>query len=361
MKDTVKQVVDALDAKAEQIEEGLKARFLEFEQNNLTKMTGTHHSAPSSPGILVAKSERLGQLRDGQKHTGRMSLGDVSLKTLTSIQGSTESPEAGIDVVPGEIPGLAGIGRRPLSLLDMIPRNPTSSNAVRFTRVNNFSNAAAAQSGEGTTKGEQALDVETKEAQIATIAVFQKVSRQVLDDVGWLQSSLNNLFSYTLRAKLEAELIAGNGTGFNISGFTQEGQAVGGSSGTAAPDQIGEAIASMQSDGYPVDYLVVNPSDFQSWRAERNTDDLYVSGSWAQPNPPVLWNVPAILSPSVSSGTVILANGASHAMLDRQDAAVEMFEQADDNVERNLITIRAELRAGLAVMDQAGVRVLSIV
>jgi len=362
---TLTAVENALTKHADAVSEkfeGLQAKFQEFEQNALTGITGKHYGAPRTPGDVVAKSDRLVQLREGQKTTGRISLDGLNVKTLTSIQGSTDSPQAGIDVIPGEVPGLHGIGRRPLSLLDVIPRFQASGNAVRYTRVNNFSNAAATQAGEGATKAEQTLDVESKEAQIATIAVIQKVSRQVLDDVGWLQGALNNLFGYNLRAKLEAELIAGNGSGFNISGFTTEGQAVGGSTGLEQPDQIGEAIASMQSDGYPVDYLIVNPSDFQTWRAERSSsDNIYVSGSWAQPNPPVLWNVPAILSPSVSAGTVVLANGGSHAMLDRQDATVEMFEQDGSNVQENLITIRAELRAGLAVMDQAGVRVLSLV
>ena len=362
MNDVVKEVVSALDAKAEQIEEGLKARFLEFEQNNLTKMTGGHYSAPVSPGALITRSDRLAQLRDGQKTTGRISLDGQSIKSLTSLQGSTASPEEGVNVIPGEVAGLFGIGRRMLTLLDVIPRVETGSNSVRYTRVNNFTNAAATQAGEGATKAEQNLEVQSLESHIATIAVIQRVSRQVMDDVGWLQGSLNNLFQYNLRAKLEAELIAGSGSGFNISGLIEEGQAISGSSGVEPPDQIGTAIAAMQSDGYAVDYLIVNPSDFQEWRSERSdTDNLYVSGSWAQPNPPVLWNVPAILSPSVSSGSVVLANNASHAMLDRQDPTVEMFEADSDNVERNLITIRAELRAGLAVMDQAGVRVLSII
>src|SRR5690554_4607377 len=118
----VEEVVDALDAKATQLQEGLDAKFREFEQNNLTKMTGTHYSAPTSPGILVTKSERLGQLRDGQKTTGRISLDGLNVKSLTSLQGSTESPQAGIDVVPSEVGGLFGIGRRNLSLLDLIPR-----------------------------------------------------------------------------------------------------------------------------------------------------------------------------------------------------------------------------------------------
>ncbi|NEZ03774.1 phage major capsid protein [Wenzhouxiangella sp. XN201] len=361
----IKAVETSLDDAVNRYEDrldGLDAKFQEFEQNALTKVTGKHYGAPRTPGDIVSKSERLAQLKDGQKTTGRITLDDFNVKTLTSLQGSTASPEAGIDVIPSEAAGLFGIGRRNLSLLDVIPRVATASNAVRYTRVNNFSNAAAVQAGEGATKAEQTLDVESKEAQIATVAVIQKVSRQVMDDVGWLQGALNNLFQYTLRAKLEAELIAGNGSGFNISGFTQEGQAVGGSSGLEHPDQIGDAIADMQSDGYPVDYLIVNPSDFQTWRRERSSsDNLYVSGSWAQPNPPVLWNVPAILSPSISSGSVVLANNGAHALLDRQAPTVEMFEQDGTNVEENLISIRAELRAGLAVMDQAGVRVLSLV
>ena len=340
----------------------LAAKFQEFEQNALTSIKGYGSGAPRSPGSIIVAHERIQGLRDGIKHTGRVSLGELNVKALTSEQGSTASPAEGVDVLPSQASGLWGVGRRPLRLLDVIPRIQTSSNSVRYTKLTGFSNSAAVQSGEGAAKAEQTLTPETVDAPIATVAVFTKVSKQVLEDAPFLEAALNNLFRFNLLDRLEAQLIAGDGTGFNISGLETEGKAITGSSGVAQPDQIGTAISDMQSDGYPVSYLVVNPGDFQTWRAERSSsDNLYVSGSWAQPNPPVLWNTPAVLSPSLASGKVILASNQSHAMLDRQDVAIEIFEQDQDNIQKNLLTLRAELRAGLAVMDGEAVRTLTLV
>ena len=356
----VAAVDKSLEEKATELQEGFTAQLREFEQHHLTAMKGG--GAPRTPGAMITGSERFGLLRQGHKSTGRMSLDGLNVKTLTSLQGSTDSPAEGVDVLPSQAAGLWGVGRRSLRLLDIIPRVPTASNSVRYTRLANFSNSAAAQAGEGATKATQTLEPVTVDAPIQTIAVIQKISKQLMDDEPFMRSALDSLFRYNLLDALEAQLIDGNGSGFNLSGMVTEGQAISGSSGVDQPDQVGAAIATMQSDGYPVDYIVVNPSDFQDWRAERSaSDNLYVSGSWSQPAPPVMWNVNAVLSPSVSSGTVVLANNASHAMLDRQDATIEIFEQDDTNVQSNLLTLRAELRAGLAVMDPAGVRTLTLV
>ena len=277
------------------------------------------------------------------------------------MQGSTESPQEGVNVIPSQAAGLWGVGRRPLRLLDVIPRIPTNSNAVRYTRLTGFSNSAAAQAGEGGTKPTQTLTPQSVDAPIQTIAVISKMSKQVLDDAPFLESALDSLFRFNLADRLEEQLIAGDGTGNNLDGFESAGTAISGSSGVEAPDQVGAAVAAMMADGYSPSYLLVNPNDFQGWRAERATGGEYVSGSWAQPNPPVMWGVPAVLSPSVTSGTVVLAHNPSHALLDRQDPAVEIFEQNENDVTTNMLTLRAELRAGIAIMDPQGVRVLSLV
>jgi len=341
--------------------EGLAAKFQEFEQNALTGLHGMSYSAPSTPGSIIVRSERVQALRDGMKHSGRIGLGELSCKDLTSLQGSTTSPAEGVNVVPSEAAGLWGVGRRPLRLLDLIPRIATSSNSVRYTRLTGFSNAAAVQAGEGAVKATQTLTPSTIDAPIQTIAVTSKMSKQVLDDTPFLESALDSLFRFNLLDRLEAQIVAGDGTGSNLDGFESAGTAISGPSGEAQPDQVGDAIATMIAAGYAPDYLLVNPNDFQGWRAQRSTTNEYIAGHWSNPNPPVMWGIPAVLSPSVTSGKVVLAHNASHALLDRQDPAVEIFETNSDDVETNMLTLRAELRAGIAIMDPQGVRVLSLV
>lgn len=341
--------------------EGLEAKFLDFEQNALTGMRGASTASTRSNIInTVMKSDGFTAAK-AKRDSGSIELPGVSIKALTSEQGSADSPQAGIGVLANEAAGLFGWAQRPVRLLDVMPRILVDSNGIQYTRLTGFSNAAAAQAGEGVAKAEQTLTPTLVRSEVSTIAVFQVVSRQVLDDAAWLQAELDRLMRFNLMDKLEADLINGDGSNFSIEGLDALATAVSGSSGLEAPDQVGAMLAAAASAGYEASFVIVNPSDFQAWRAERSTtDNLYVSGSWAQPNPPVLWGVPAILSASQTSGEVLAVNGRSVAMLDRQAPTVEMFAQDSDNVQKNLITIRAELRAGLAVFDPAGVRKLTI-
>jgi len=57
----------------------------------------------------------------------------------------------------------------------------------------------------------------------------------------------------------------------------------------------------------------------------------------------------------VPQGKFIIVDSAAMTLLVRSGATVEMFEQDDTNVQSNLVTVRAELRAALCVFTPAGV------
>ena len=359
-----KAVTTSLDEAVERYQgelHSMKSRIQDLETNTLAVSTnGQMQTAKSNIARLVTKSDGFSAAKAG-RHSGVIELGSLSIKALTSEQFSPDSPQSGISVLPQEAGMLAGWAARPVSLLDVMRRIQVSSNTLQWTKLAAFSNAAASQAGEGVAKAEQNLSPELVRAEVSTIAVFHRASRQVLDDAAWLGSELERLLRFNLMDELERQLIAGDGSSFTINGLDNQATAVTGSSGLEAPDQIGAALATMASDGYPAAFVIANPSDFQSWRSERATGGEYVSGSWSQPNPPVLWGVPVVQSASQQSGEVIMVNGQSAAIMDRMSPTLEMFPADQDNVVKNLITFRAELRAGCAVFDAAGVRKLAIV
>jgi HK97 family phage major capsid protein len=58
-----------------------------------------------------------------------------------------------------------------------------------------------------------ALTFEAVDAPVRTIAHFIRASRQVLDDAAALQSYIDTRMRHGVRQRLEAQIIAGNGTG----------------------------------------------------------------------------------------------------------------------------------------------------
>ena len=70
----------------------------------------------------------------------------------------------------------------------------------------------------------------------------------------------------------------------------------------------------------------------------------------------LLWGVPVIKSNNVPAGTIYCKSRMADQFFTRQDIVVEMFEQDSDNVQKNLVTVRAESRGALAVYAPAAIR-----
>ena len=80
---TINAVENALQKHAEKTDheiQGLAARFQAIRKNALTTVKGFAPSAPRSPGSIIVAHERVQALRDGVKHSGRVSLGELNCK-----------------------------------------------------------------------------------------------------------------------------------------------------------------------------------------------------------------------------------------------------------------------------------------
>jgi len=63
-----------------------------------------------------------------------------------------------------------------------------------------------------------------------------------------------------------------------------------------------------------------------------------------------------VASNAVPQGTLICASMDAMMLRMRQGVVVEMFEQDSDNVQKNLITVRAELRAAAEFYRPAAIQ-----
>lgn len=356
------QVNDRLGPVEQRLME-MHARVLDMQQKgtghgggalSLSGRTGLAHKLASDSGWQA--------LIGGQKSSGRITLSAgiaeaLETKGTVSAQYQAESTDGVISVQPHRVPGLFGYGYRALRLLDVLPRLVVTSNTVTHVRLNGYQNAAAVQAGEGQPKAEAAVDSELIVANIATISHILPVSRQVLQDEPGLAQSLNRLLGHGCQDKLEAELINGQGGQFDIEGFIEAGTLFSGNA-TNFADEIGAALAAMEGDGYSAGFVLVHPGDWHRMRSER-TSDGYIAGGWAMPAAPSIWNTPVIATRSVPVGSAVLVDTAHVALLDRQQVTVEASESDGDNFRRNMVSIRAELRAGLMVGDAAAVRIVA--
>lgn len=331
----------------------IKARLQEAEQKldrrgapaDLSASAGLSSNAVAD---LFTSSDQFGLLTKGAPSTGRVTLGEIGIKTLVNV-GRGQTGDTGYDVPAQRAPGLFGIAQRRLTLLDVLPSLPVTSGTFEYLSIEGYSNAAAYQIKEGDLKAEASVAPALEQAQIATIAHWIKASTQILDDAPALSQQIGNLLRYGLLQKLETAIVSGAGGTGEIKGLLQYATAFV-PVGTPVPaDALGQATTHLSAEGWQAGLIVLNPADWFTIASAATTQGEYIIGSPRDPSPLSLWGTPVVTTPSLAAGTALVLDPAQVAVLDRQQPTLLASRDDGDNFRRNLVTILAEMRAGLAV------------
>ncbi|OOW01353.1 phage capsid protein [Pseudomonas sp. MF6396] len=343
--------------------QGLKDRLQDLEQKSARRGAPSGYGGGDDAIVKMAdaftKSGQFEALKSGSPTTGRVTVENVAIKSLTNA-GQGVAGSTSYSATAQRQPGLYNDPRRDLSLLDYLPSLPASSATFEYMQIKDYTNNATEQEEEGQQKAQTSIDAELETANIATVAHWTRASKQVLDDTPALGQQIGNLLNYGLLEKLESRLIAGPGGKGKIKGLI--GYAVPHVVvGTLKPvDAIGQAVTAMKTSGWQARLIIMNPDDWFSISSERDADGQYVLGSPRDPAPPVLWGVPVITSGSMPAGTVLLLDTTQVAMLDREQPTLMLSREDGNNFTSNLVTLLAELRAGLAVFSTGAVRSVDI-
>jgi HK97 family phage major capsid protein len=376
----IKRLDDKIEAKLKEVEEQRvkDGDILKSTSEALKALTEQHKSLSDALTELAQKGikhEDKPQLKSiGQEFIesdafksykdGGMTKARVEIKN--TILGEAGSPQNPVDtIVPGDrLAGIVPGAFRSLRLLDVLPFGITTSNNVQYTRELSWTNDAA-ETKEGAAKPESDSTFELVDAPVRTIAHFIKVSKQVLDDAPMLGSYIDRRLRHGVQNRLQTQIINGNGTSPNLSGLLDSGNftSLTAATGDNKFDFANKAKYKVEEAEYDPDVYLINPQDWGAMeRIKRGTDnDGYVGGDGgtiAYVNnglQSVLWGLPVIASNAVPQGTLVCMSLTAVMGWQRQGVVVEVFEQDGDNVQKNLLTVRAEMRAAFTVFTPAAV------
>jgi HK97 family phage major capsid protein len=255
------------------------------------------------------------------------------------------------------------IAQQELRIRDIIgKRTLTTGNMYMWIRQTARTNAASPQV-EASPKAESTYTWDTQSGTIKTIAHFTNVSRQALDDVPWLRSEIDSELRYGLLLKEEAEILAGSGTGEHLNGIITQATAYASAtynvSGDTKIDKLRHAKLQCRLQGlatYAPDAYVLNPRDLHDLELIKTEEGgankgLYIVGDpKTGPVVKLLWGLPVVESDSIAYQTFLIGNFATGAtLIDRMLATLEISFEHDVNFTKNVATILAEERVGLAV------------
>jgi hypothetical protein len=336
----------------------LTGRFNDLEQKFADigqRPTILHGQGIANPFATDGFKQRLNMISEGHKSTGGIHLPGVGIKGVKALTTLPAGGTTGFPSVAQRGPTLSPVVA-PLTLVDVLPSIPVSSDTFEFVQLTR-TNSAAVQQNEGDQKAESEVDATLETAKIATIAHWTQASRQVLSDNAQLTTLLSNILGIDVTAKYEGLLLNGNGTTDKIHGLIPQATTFVHSK-THAPDRISECLASMWASGYVGSVVVMNPLDWSDFETERADvgDGQYVAGGWANPAAPSGWRTPVARAAGLAQGTALVIDQRFVYLLDREQVTTAVSSEDRDNFIKNLLTLLAEMRGGLAVYDTAAVQ-----
>ncbi len=253
-------------------------------------------------------------------------------------------------------PGVLAGATRPLTIEGLFPSIPVATNAFEYVAESGFVNGAAFVA-EGAQKPFGSVDFELKTGTIKTIAHMARVSKQLLADAAALAAYINQRMVYGVDLAVEDELVTGDGTGQHLGGilatgnYTAHGQSLTtlGSDATLF-DLILAAKTQVEAAFFRPNCILLNPTNWSKMQMTKNKSGDYYLGHPASVAPKTLWGLPVWTTPAIPVDKFLVGDFTQAATLwTRQGMVVEAFEQDVDNVQKNLVTIRAERRLGFGV------------
>ena len=335
--DDTKNALDNLGEKQREVAD----RLLALEQAG---HVGGSTETAASVGKQYVESSAYKNFQAGNTQKARF---EVQNNTLTGSD-TTVAPDRKPGIVPGDF--------HFLTLEDVFPSVPTSSNAIEFTKEASFTNSAA-EAAEAAEKGESALTWSLVNMPVSTVAHWIKISRQLAMDSAALASYVNQRMIYGVNRRVETQLGAGNGTAPNISGildtgnYTAHGYAAANLGTLKKVNLVTKIIGQLWAVGAVPDAILMNPADWAQIQVD--IVDSAVSAArvdFSNPMAPRLNGIPVIQSNGITADTVVVgAFRQAGTIYNREGVVVEMSDSDDDNFTKNLITIRAERRLALTI------------
>ncbi len=309
---------------------------------------------------MVAPS---GVIIDGQKigNSTPLIIKGEELKTL--LTGTTTwSPRS--DTSASALVGLdqrglldGGVYRRPLRIVDLIPRFTTNSDTIEYVRVTGFTNSAApvaeatATGGSSGVKPESGHTFEVIHDRVKTIAHWEPITRRALADAGQVRGLIDADLRYGIQEEVEDQVVSGSGAGENFTGVLNVSGRLNQAFDTDILTTSRKAITNLLLNGRErATGWVINPNDWEDFELLTDNEDRYY---WQGPTVmgmEQLWGLPVVQSEGTPETDAVLGNWQKARIYDAEQTNIYVSDSHADFFIRNLLAILAEARLAFAVI-----------
>jgi HK97 family phage major capsid protein len=341
---------------------GAKAKMAELgdRMDSIEVRAARGGQGPHTPFTAGSQFVRDEMVQEFLKQAAGGSRGRIGVEVKAIISSlTTDANGSAGDLLTPDRDAIYIPQQRRLVVRDLLPVVQISSGAVEVVKRTGFTNAAATVA-EGGTKPQSELKYDKDTVTARTIAHWVLASRQILEDIPQLQGLIDTDLRYGLAFVEDVQLLSGSGAGEDLNGiytqataFTQAASGLGMMSAATKLDVIGAALLQNALANEPATGIVLHPSDWTDMRLLKDTEGRYLMGPPGADVVPRLFGLPVVATPAMTVDKFLVGNFQAATLYDRWQARVEVSTEDSDNFRKNLVTVLAEERIGLAVKNTA--------
>jgi HK97 family phage major capsid protein len=322
-------------------------------------------NAPKKGGATMPTQARtLGEhfvetlKRDGHQKSFHV-VAEPFARAYNDVQGTPSTsgvPQATQAITTFDTNVVEGV-RESMGVLNLIGREVVEGNTLVFFTEGAMEGTIATSINEGATKSQiHFADSTATTVTLEKVAAFIKESDEYIDDYKYLASAINGRLLYELNLVRQGKVITGL---LGTSGI----QTIGGTTpvtrkATDIADEIANAIAdTLTYSGRAANAIIMTPTLWKLLRIGKDNENRYYGGGYfAALRGENIWNLPIVLSNQLTADHVVVGAFDTCASLVTKAAGVtvEATNTDIDDFQKNLMTVRAEVREKLAVRRPAG-------
>ena len=261
---------------------------------------------------------------------------------------------------PTRLPTVDLTYQRPLTLLDLISTGSITGNSFDYVQITSVARNAGIVKDEilptdpaSALKPLSDLSTNLATGKVFTYADGYTVTNELLADAGAFASYLNGQLVYNIRSVIENYLVNGTGasgqpTGIlHTTGVQQIANA--GADPVQIPVSIRKAITALDQVGAQITGIVLNPADAEQLDIMQDGVQRFYGNGPFGAGPRTLWGRPYVTTQAIPEGTALVGDLSTINVLEREALSVVAFNQHADYARRNLVYVRAELRAAQVI------------
>ena len=367
--DNIMAEIKANQLTAEKVQELIKNSGL-VDTKAIDDLKAEIKAITDAQGLKITEMEQKGEksihitVREQIKAGLNANADNLKKLKTEKTQFSFEIKEVGTMTTAASITGyipqaerIAGLNEIPLRmpmLISLLPSAATASSRIEWA-YEVAGEGGAGGTVEGNKKNQIDADFNIGAENIIKRTVFVKISEEMLSDIEWMASYIENrLLGMRLALDLEDQVLNGTTSTSSLHGIIEQSTAF--AAGTFALTIVGAneldavmvAANQVMVAHHVPNMIIMHPSDITKLALTKTTDGQYLFPSFQLPSGKEIGGIPVLSSTVIAARKFVVCDRTKATIYNREGVRIEAGYDGNDFT-YNLRTIRAEARLALVI------------